>query len=190
MTKHFCLDVETCSTESNAIVLSVAVVWFDPTDAGVTYEQLVDRCLYVKFDAREQKKLGRHVSKDTMEWWNKQSEAIKNLAFLPSSRDVTAAVGLEQVRAYIKEHGNEDSFIWARGSLDSMVVDSLARSVDLPPLTNYSMWMDVRTAIRVMKETTNRGGYCPVEGLDMGKLLKHCPIDDVCIDVLMLVKGE
>lgn len=190
MSNHFCFDIETCSTESSAIVLSAAIVWFDPADTEVTYEQLVERSLYIKFNAKEQADKGRTVSKDTLEWWAKQSDIVRKLCFIPSKNDVSVLDGIKQIRDYVNEHGDlTKSLFWARGSLDQVVTDSLFKTFGEEPITRYNMWMDIRTAIRLLKETSTIGGYCDVPGFDAGKMLAHCPIDDCVRDILMLVRG-
>ena len=186
---NFCFDIETLSTESNCVILSAAITWFDPAQTDVTYEELVERSLYVKFDAIEQKKIGRVVSKDTLEWWSKQGEIIRNFCLLPSKKDVSAVEGVKRIREYVKQHGSKDSFIWARGNFDQMAIDSLAKSVGEETIADYNAWCDIRTAIRLLKETSKWTGYCDIPDFDMGKISKHNPIDDLVLDILMLVRG-
>jgi hypothetical protein len=188
-TKHFCFDVETMGVESSSIVLSAALVWFDPADTSITFEQLVERAVYVKFSAMEQKKAGRTVDKDTMLWWSKQGEVIYNLCVKGSKSDLLAVEGLGILRDYVKKHGSKDSFIWTRGSLDQMVIESLCRSTGEEKIADYNAYMDVRTAIRLLKDTSKWTGYCDIPDFDWNKVSKHNPIDDIALDVLMLVKG-
>lgn len=188
MSNNFVFDVETLDIESTAIVLSAALVYFDPTET-VTFDELVDRSIYVKFSIEEQKQMGRSKSAETIDWWRKQGPDIQKLCLFPSPKDLTAKDGIGRLRNYIKEHGDSNSFVWARGTLDQMVIESLARSADVKPMANYNAWCDVRTAIRLLKETSEWNGYCHVPGLDRSKVNKHNPIDDVCLDALMLVHG-
>lgn len=186
---NFVFDVETTNIESTAIVLSAAIVYFDPEkDIDITYDELVERTLYVKFNAAEQKAMGRSVSRSTLEWWNKQSKMIKDLCFLPSPKDLSVEEGLNRLRDYVSENG-DNPFIWARGSLDQMVIESLTRDVEAKPIVHFNSWCDVRTAIRLLKDTSNRNGYCDIPGFDAGTVDKHNPIADVCYDALMLIKG-
>lgn len=188
MSNNFVFDVETLGIESNSIVLSAAMVYFDPAET-VDFDELVERSIYVKFSIDEQRELGRTKDKGTIEWWKKQGSDIQKLCLFPSPKDLTAKEGLGRLRNYVKEHGTKDSFVWARGSLDQMVIESLARSSDQPPIAQYNAWCDVRTAIRLIKETSDWNGYCQVPNLDRHKVNKHNPIDDVCLDALMLVHG-
>lgn len=187
---QFVFDIETTSVESTAIVLSAAIVYFDPEkDLEVTYETLVDRTLYVKFDALAQKSIGRSVSKDTMEWWAKQPKQVRDLCLLPSRKDLSPAHGIGALNSYVKTHGDAKSFVWARGSMDQTVIESLARAIDLKPMAHFSNWCDVRTGIRLLKDTSDWNGYCEVRDLDMTKVDKHNPIADVVYDALMLIRG-
>lgn len=190
MTKHFCFDIETLSTESTAIVLSLAVVHFDfEHDTSVTYDKLVERSLYVKFKMKEQHDMGRHVSKSTLEWWKKQGTNIRDLCFVPTAADMMAVDGLNALNAYVKEHGSTGSMFWARGSLDQMALESLCRKVDVKTPVIYNMWMDIRTAIRLTKETSDERGYCDIPNFDSSTVDKHNPIADISLDVLQLVQG-
>ena len=186
---QYCVDVETLDNKSTAVVLSLAICWFDGS-SDVTYEEYVERTLYVKLDMKEQLQAGRTKSKATIEWWQKQGTEIQKLCLFPSPNDVDAVSALGKVRDYIKNTGGTDkSFIWARGSLDQSSLDSLAETFGVEPIAAYNQWMDVRTAIRMTKETSQWSGYCDVPGFDYSKLSKHNPIDDIIIDILMLSNG-
>lgn len=69
------VDSETISTEPNACILSLGACVFDPTTAeiGPTF--------YAKLNHEQGLLAGLHQSKDTMEWWAKQSEAAQKHAF-------------------------------------------------------------------------------------------------------------
>jgi hypothetical protein len=188
MSNNFVFDVETLDIESTAIVLSAAIVYFDPTE-DVTFDELIERTCYVKFSIEEQKQVGRSTSSDTVDWWKRQGPDIQKLCLFPSPKDLSVKVGLHRLRDYVKVNGDSNSFVWARGSLDQMVIESLSRQFDLPTMVRYNMWCDVRTGIRLLKDGSDINGYCHVPGLDMHYVNKHNPIDDVCLDALMLIKG-
>lgn len=188
--EHFCLDVETTDIESSAIVLSAAIVGFNLTeDDNFTYEDLVERTLYVKFDAKEQKAAGRSVSRETMAWWDKQGEDIKRMCFFPSKKDMSAEEGMGAINSYLKANGTQDYFVWTRGSLDQMLFESLSRTFEVEKVFHYNSFCDIRTALRCLKQTTNRQGYCNIPNFDLDKISKHNPIDDIALDVLMLKYG-
>lgn len=189
MSLNFMVDVETLDVESTAVILSAAIVYFDPSDPNVTFEELVERSLYVKLNAREQLENGRSKSKSTVEWWMKQGQDIQDLCLKPSPKDLSVEEALRRMREYVDANGSKDSFFWARGSLDQMSLESLARKFDQPFFADYNAWMDVRTAIRLIKETAKWTGYCDIPDFNRDLVNKHNPIDDIALDVLQLVKG-
>jgi hypothetical protein len=72
----FIFDVETLGVESNAVILSAALIHFDP-EKRPTYQDLIDDACFVKFKAKEQGHNGRTISKSTLEWWKTQHEYVK-----------------------------------------------------------------------------------------------------------------
>jgi hypothetical protein len=57
----FIFDVETLGVESTAVILSAALIHFDPADKP-TYQDLLDSACFVKLNAKDQtKRLGRSV---------------------------------------------------------------------------------------------------------------------------------
>ena len=186
----FLLDIETLSTESTAVVLNAAIVYFED---GMSYNELLESSLLVKFDAKEQiRKYKRHVSKDTLDWWGKQSEEIRNTNFNPSSNDVSAEEGILQLKKYMNISQDKNKIIFTRGNLDPMCMESLCRSMGTKPLVPYYSFMDVRTALNLLK-TTTVNGYCEVSyaGFNMAeaKKSKHDPKVDIALDAMQILYG-
>lgn len=187
----FCFDVETLDVESTAVVLSAAIVYFDPKES-ISYQQLLDRTLFVKFNVEDQiKRLKRTISKSTLEWWAKQAKYVQDKSIKPSSSDLLVEDGVDRIVQYMNRYENpKEHTMWARGALDSLVIDSLCVSIDKEPITNYYTWRDVRTAIDIIYGSGN--GYCEIEHseFDKDRVLKHLPYHDVCLDVMMLLYGK
>lgn len=80
--------------------------------------------------------------------------------------------------------------MWARGSLDQMAIDSLAKKLDMQPITGYNMWRDVRTAVDLLSGSSN--GYCDVKHptFDRAQVIKHHPVHDCALDVMMMLYGK
>ncbi len=185
MTTYF-FDVETLGIESTSIVLSAAILYVDPEEE-FTYQDLIDRALFVKFDSVEQKKAGRTVDQGTLDWWNKQDVEVKKQSFARTSEDLTAVEGLGRINEYIKNNGS--GHVWARGSLDQMVIESLGRTFDIKPFAHYNSWNDIRTALRVLKETVDSRGYCEIPNFNKSIVKKHDPVHDIAYDAMMLFRG-
>ncbi len=191
----FCLDLETAGLESTAAVLSLAIVHFDPTQQ-LSYKQLVDSTLFIKFNLREQIKVyNRTTTQSTLDWWKKQCRATQVTSLLPSDNDLLAKEGIAKLRAWFKKFPDATKdMIWVRGSLDQPIFESLFRSTGEEPLVKYNQWRDIRTAIDCFYPNS-KNGYTEVDlekcpDFDIDRVIKHCPISDVCYDVCQLFAGK
>lgn len=192
----FMFDIETLGIESTTVVLSAGIIFFNPEkDKDISYNELVGRGLFVKFDAQEQiKEYGRTVSKSTLEWWEKQGKWQKDNALIPSDNDVSVNKGFNRIHSYIDKNMKQNNMtwdntiIWARGSLDQMAIDSLANKAVIQPIAYFNKWRDVRTAVDLLTGSNN--GYCEVDNLNMSDVYKHHPVHDCAYDILMLLRGK
>jgi hypothetical protein len=184
-------DAETLGKESNSVILSMAAIYFKPEDKP-TPQELRDSAFFVKFDAKDQiKRLNRKVGRTTMEWWAKQCENVRKKSFNPSPEDVRFEDGYEAMRVWAKSKNDPKCWVWARGNLDQLVLDSMEEQLGLDAIWKFERWRDVRTAIDFLYET-NRG-YCDVDypGFDPSlHITKHNPIDDCVFDIMMMVYGK
>lgn len=191
----FVFDVETLSVESTCVVLSCAMTYMGDIDENTedsleeVYSDLLEnKTLYIKFLAKEQIDAGRHVSKSTLEWWKKQDADIRALAFNPSKEDVTVDVGVRRINNFMRKFGydGKNTIIWIRGTLDQMAIDSLCKWFEVEPITSFANWRDVRTAVDLLAETSNKG-YCHLrKHFNPDIVKKHDPRHDCCYDALML----
>lgn len=188
--KIFIFDVETLGVESNAVILSAALVHFDP-DKRPTYQDLLDNACFVKFNSKQQIGYGRTISKSTLEWWESQHSYVKEVSLVPKSTDLDAAVGIKVLKDYMAKFPNADKqTMWARGSLDQLVIDSLCVKLGVQEITGYNMWRDVRTAIDILYGTTN--GYVDIDHplFKRHEVIKHHPVHDCALDAIQLLYGK
>lgn len=187
----FVFDVETLGVESNAVVLSAALVHFDP-EQKPDYQTMLDGACFVKFKAKDQiERLKRTVDIGTLEWWKNQHDYVRQVSFDPSGDDLTAEDGITVLHNYMNKFPNANKqTMWARGSLDQLVIDSLAVKVGMQQITGYNMWRDVRTAVDIMYGTTN--GYVEVEHPTFRRheVIKHHPVHDCALDAMQLMYGK
>lgn len=185
----FMFDVETLGTESNSVVLSAALTYFN-FDNILSFQDYVNAACYVKFDKQEQIDMGRIIDQDTVDWWKKQSEIARKAALDPSPEDLSAKNAIDNLRAYINDHGGSDQIFWMRGTLDQMAIDSLCKNIGVPVLTRFNKWRDVRTAVDILGNNA-KDGYCKIVGFDPDLYaIKHLPQHDCAVDILMLVNHE
>ena len=187
----FVFDVETLGVESTTVILSAALVYFDP-EKNPSYQDLLDGALFVKFNAKDQaKRLGRTVDVGTLEWWQNQHDYVKSVSLEPSVNDVLAEDGITMLHNYMNKIPNARSLtMWTRGSLDQMAIDSLCKKVDMQLLTGYNVYRDVRTAVDCF--TGSKNGYCNVDypGFERAAVIKHHPVHDCALDAMMLMYGK
>jgi hypothetical protein len=187
----FCFDVETLGKESDAVILSAAIVHFDPSDKP-SYQELLDNTLFVKFNAAEQiTKMKRKVDPSCLEWWKKQTEYGRSISVTPKSTDLSIDEGIDAIVKYMNRYPKaREQTMWARGSLDQVTIDSVCRKIDKEPISEYYTWRDIRTAVDIIYGTDN--GYCEVVHPEFNRdlVLKHHPAHDVCYDVMMLLHGK
>ena len=186
----FIFDVETLGVESNAVVLSAALVHFDP-ERRPTYQDLLDNACFVKFNAKEQMDVGRTVSKSTLDWWKEQHDYVKQVSLNPSREDMTVENGMKLIYDYMAKFPNADKqTMWARGSLDQLVIDSLAVKFGLQEITRYNMWRDVRTAVDCLYGTSE--GYVDIVHplFKRHEVIKHHPVHDCALDAMQLMYGK
>lgn len=187
----FMFDVETLDTESTAVVLSASIIHFDITEK-FSYEDLLERACFVKFDSKEQiQHLKRTFNNRTLEWWNTQHDFAKTISLKPTDEDLTAVDGINKIKAYMAQFPEPEQTIWARGSLDQMVIDSLCYATEQEPIASYAVWRDVRTAVDLLAETA-KSGYCTVDHptFQRHNVIKHHPTHDCALDIMMLVYGK
>ena len=187
----FIFDVETLGKESNSVMLSMAAIYFDP-ETKPSYEDLYNSAFFVKFDVEDQvRRLDRKIGKTTMQWWAKQCDIVKAKSLKPNKAvDVKFEDGYEAMRKWAESKKDDQCYVWARGNLDQLVLDSFEEQLEIKPIWPFNRWRDVRTAIDILYNTSN--GYCPVnyKGFSAeAKVIKHNPVDDCAYDAMMLMYG-
>lgn len=186
----FMFDIETLDAESTAVVLSASIIHFDLGEQ-YTYEQLLEKALFVKFDAQAQVQLGRSVDRGTLDWWAGQHDYVKKTSLAVTGADMKPIDGINSIKEYIAKFPEKDQTFWSRGSLDQMCIDSLCKSVKQDLITPYFVWRDVRTAVDLLCET-GKGGYADIvhPTFQRHNVIKHHPTHDCALDIMMLIYGK
>lgn len=195
----FILDIETLSTESTTVVLSLALLHVDEKKEGHTWESLMNDAFFVKLSVDDQvKNYKRTLKKSTLEWWAKQSKESREISFTPKKSDLTVKDAIAALRGYVKLYSKnpKNELVWTRGSLDQMATDSLFYSTgEENALFPFWCYRDVRTFIDFNTETGGRG-YAEIDpekypGVwDKNVVVKHSPKDDICLDILQILYSK
>lgn len=164
------VDIETLSTEPNAVVLSIGAVLF-ALDGYDTYETLEEdgRCFFAILDINSQIDLGRHVSGDTILWWMKQGRMAQQETFREAGR-VPVETVLEQLWPQIEPRN-----MWGNGSnFDNVIINTLYRDYgyEQPPFWKAK---DLRTIKYLAHDKA-------ADHIERG--VEHSAIDDAKYQVL------
>lgn len=190
--KIACFDVETLGLTSESVVLSMAIT-FAELNSELSIKKLMDNTFFVKLSVKDQiQKYKRTIDVETAEWWKKQCKTVKELSLIPKDTDISTEEGIAKLRAYVKSQCNpETTMVFARGSIDQLLLDSLTKQVGGTPIFGYSQWRDCRTYIECMAKESLRG-YTEVSlekfpDYDRNAIIKHDPRYDTVLDIAMIL---
>lgn len=150
------VDMETMAVSSNAVVLSLGAVHFNPWGNGY------GDTIYFKIDLDDQDKLGREIDPNTIEWWSRQDPAIMEEAFSLDDR-ISLVEAMDQFHKFA---WGCDCF-WSHGAgFDLVILENIYRQLGKPLPWNYWQLRDTRTIFDL--------GYDP----DMPQGSKHDALQD------------
>ncbi len=114
------LDLETLSTEPNAMVVAIGAVKFDA-------HRILDK-FYVTIDAADSERYGRHISAGTVLWWmSEERVAARAQAFLKENVDMHSALD-----GFAQWFGPDSLPVWGNGaSFDNVILGSSYKSAGL-----------------------------------------------------------
>ena len=143
MATHGMIDLETLSTWPNAVILSLGAVKFDPYSDADTHDHM-----YFKVDVDSQSSLHRHVMQDTLDWWAKQPEEIREDAL-----GLTDRVSLEETVRRINKWAVGVDVFWCQGPLfDYAILQNFYAQMDTPVPWQYWQIRDSRTLFSLYAE--------------------------------------
>lgn len=132
---HICTDLETLSTRSNAVIVTIAAVRFNFSSDKV-------ETFCVNVNPREGKELGLHICLETLEWWRQQKpEAVK--AWQHSQYGVSEA--LDMYSEFCGDDKNTSH--WCLGTnFDFPILESSYQAVEKKEPWMHWNLHDMRTA--------------------------------------------
>ena len=142
------LDLETLGTRPDCVILTLGAVKFDPftlKDPGPG--------LYLRIDADEQIAKGREVQEDTLQWWMKQDETVREEAIGEGNR-----VSVEEMYRQLNRFLVGVENIWAQGPVfDIAILENIYRQYGWP--TPWQFWQirDSRTLFGVHGDPREKG---------------------------------
>ena len=142
------LDLETLGTRPDCVILTLGAVKFDPYTLAEPGPGL-----YLRIDADEQIARGREVQEDTLQWWMKQDEAVREEAIGENDR-VSVEEMYRQLNRFLVGVNN----IWAQGPVfDIAILENIYRQYGWP--TPWQFWQisDSRTLFKVHGDPRPKG---------------------------------
>ena len=144
------IDLETLSTNPNAVVLTVGAVKFEPHTQMKLYDEM-----YFRVDVDSQTALGRHVMQETLDWWGQQPNEVANEALSDSNR-----IQLQDVLKNINKFSVGVDVFWCQGPLfDYAILQNLYTQMEQPVPWQYWQIRDSRTLFNLVpRESEKRIG--------------------------------
>ena len=130
---HAMIDLETLSTTPDAVILTVGGVKFNPHNNVEPNQPM-----YFRVDVDEQTKIDRHVMQETLDWWSKQAEDVREEALGDNNR-----IRLDQM---IKTINKFVDVFWCQGPLfDYAILQNFYAQMQVPVPWNFWQIRDSRT---------------------------------------------
>ena len=123
MTTHAMIDLETLSTNPNAVILTVGGVKFNPYNAEEPAQPM-----YFRVDVDSQTAMGRDVMQETLDWWATQPKEISEEALGDDNR-----ISLEEMVRTINRFAVGVDVFWCQGPLfDYAILQNLYSQLGHP----------------------------------------------------------
>lgn len=188
---HVMVDCETLSLRTNAVIVSIGAVAFDPM-AEDTVESLKygGRTLHIPLDMVKQARIGRHIDPGTVLWWLEQSEeARRSLIDIQGDpyKKLDLKVATVNLARFIEHYGGGDVKVWANGAADDISwIRSLADDIGVSRkhLFGHRCPRDTRTLFDMAGLYDASGNLPDVEGLT-----KHDALSDAIYQALMVQRA-
>jgi hypothetical protein len=153
---HVMVDIETLSTRSNGVILSIGAVQFD-------LKGHILNGFHEGVDINSCIKRGLHIDGDTVKWWLGQSkENIDRLLKLSCSSLEGALKAFEKCFSLM---GKDSIYMWSHGSnFDLVVLENAYHAVDSKVWWKYSNVRDTRTLFDIANyKYIAKGGHDALE---------------------------
>ena len=129
------VDLETLATTTNAAILTIGAVTFDPNSTKI-YDEFYRRVELESLDP-----LDTYIDDATLEWWSKQDQAAQDEAFDPEGREP-----IQNVLGDFYKFCMGSSRFWSHGAaFDIVILEYYFRKINKPFPWNFWDVRDTRT---------------------------------------------
>ncbi|EON1520759.1 3'-5' exoribonuclease [Escherichia coli] len=163
---HLMIDLETMGKKSNAPIVVIGAVFFDPQtgEIGPTF--------YIVFSLVDAMDTGAVPDGSTIEWWLAQSSEARSAILVDQVKLVDALI---QFREFINEYSDEKFVqVWGNGAtFDNTILRTSYERLNIPCPWRYYNDRDVRTIVELGKTIGfDARTVIPFEGV------RHHALDD------------
>ena len=143
---HAMIDLETLSTEPDAVILTVGGVKFDP------YTHIEPpQGMYFRVDVDSQTSMGRDVMQFTLDWWAEQPKEISEEALSDKDR-----ISLSKMVKTINKWAVGVDVFWCQGPLfDYAILQNIYKQLGHPVPWQYWQIRDSRTLFNLVPRDPN-----------------------------------
>ena len=190
------IDFETVSNAQvfpDTAVASVAMIAFDPAEQ-LSFEELVNNALRIKFNLGEQYAMGRRWDQETVDWWKKEenTEAFKAV-IQPHPSDVSIREMNSLICNYLQRMAydpSENGKVYSRGNaFDFPLFSNIYKSFGWEEPFAWWNIRDVRTEIDAVWSHVDphHEGYGYIKEFPYPEgFIKHVETHDCARDILMM----
>ena len=138
---HAMIDLETLSTNPDAVILTVGGVKFNPYTSVEPAQGM-----YFRVDVDSQTEMGRDVMQETVNWWSKQPKEISDEAFSDDNR-----ASLDDMIKKINKFSVGVDVFWCQGPLfDYAILQNIYKQLGNPVPWQYWQIRDSRTVFSLL----------------------------------------
>lgn len=138
------LDLETLSTRSNAVILTLAAIKFDRNQPKQKLDQ--SPSFYRKINIESCNKAGLHTDEKTVKWWSEQDEKTRKEALEPGTDRIELKQALQEFFTWIGPVDKYRTIVWSQGTdFDMPILSEACRACGL--IVPWPFWQvrDTRT---------------------------------------------
>ena len=135
------LDLETLSTRPEATILTFGACKFSPYN-----QEEITQGIYFRINVDEQIAIGSHIDDETIAWWGRQADDVREEALGDDNR-----ISLEQFTQELNRFLVGVDNIWAQGPVfDIVILENLYRRLGKPCPWQFWQIRDSRTLLSTL----------------------------------------
>jgi len=169
------VDLETLSTQPNAVITAIAAVPFNST----SWKYSKKEAFYKIIDIQSCLDAGLEVEGSTIYWWLQQSKTARQALFgTKDNPKISLSHALFLFTKYIEDNLTSPTYIWGNGaSFDLSILANAYNKLNKEIPWNYRNERDVRTLVHIkpeIKKSTAKYGTMHIAVDDCINQIKYC----------------